>query len=185
MQIGDLTVNIGADISDLSAKIESASSEVMKFGALGGAAATIASQGLAVLEGAIDSLIHLIPEATQHAADFAREIEAVSEKTGLSDQFVLALVPALNQVNLGASDLSLGFRRLSQDIQAAQNPASRQAQMFNELGLSIHELTDPGQALSLIADRLATMPDGFDKTRLATELMSRTGINLIPILDQG
>jgi hypothetical protein len=185
VNLGDLTVSIGADSSDLTGKLSAAADDVMKFGAIAGGASTIASTALGVLQGAFEELVTLIPDATAKAADFARSIDEVSQKTGLSDQFIMAMTPAMNQVGLSAQNLTMGFRTLAKDIQAAQNPASKQAEMFRELGLSANQLSDPGQALSLIADRLAILPDGFEKTTLAGELFSRTGINLIPILNKG
>ncbi|MDE3041124.1 MAG: hypothetical protein KGJ82_11205 [Nitrospirota bacterium] len=185
MNIGDLTVTIGADSTDLSGKLQMASDEVMKFGALAGVAGGVASKAFEMVAEAAKGMAEALPEAAQHAAEMAHELDQVSQRTGLSTNYIQALTPALNQVGLSSMDLAQGFRRLAADIQAAQNPSSHQAEMFNRLGISARGLSDPGEAFSLISARLAEMPDGFEKTSLATELLSRTGINLIPILNQG
>lgn len=185
MDVGELNATLTADTSDWSAKMSAASADVLKVGAAAGAGSAVATAALGLLSGAFSTLTELIPKAAERAAEYAFNIAKVSQQTGLTTQYISALTPALNEVGLSTHDLAMGFRKLSQDVEAAANPASKAAELFNRLGLAASELADPGQALSMIAQRLSQLPDGFEKTRLATELLSRTGINLIPILNKG
>lgn len=185
MDVGEITATLTANTDEWSAKMSSAAEDVVKLGAVAGTASAVATSALELLGEGFKKLSEIIPEAAKHATEYAHEIDLVAQKTGLTTTYIQSLIPALHEVGLTTENLAMGFRKLAQDISAAEAPASKQAAMFRELGLSAKLLSDPGEALSLISERLAAMPDSFEKTRLAGELMGRTGLNLIPILNEG
>ena len=173
--IGQLFALLGIDTSEFDRKIEDSSK---KLGQLGGAMVAVG----VVISGALTGMM-------ESSVSLGQQFEELSAKTGLPVESLGGLKLIAEKAGIGLDSIGTSFRKLSQDMIAAEAPGSKQALMFQELGLSVRDATGNfkpmDQMLSEIADRFKTMPDGPEKTALAVQLFGRAGMALIPVLNGG
>jgi hypothetical protein len=112
-------------------------------------------------------------------------IDHLSQRTGIGVQALQSWSVIMAQNNFSAESLTSGMRTLSKQIVDAQNPATKAAALFDDMGVSITQLGSTETAIRAIADRFQEMPDGPEKSRLAIELFGKAGLELIPILNRG
>lgn len=126
---------------------------------------------------------------TKKAIDTGDSFARMSQQTGLSTKELsgLSYALALNDTSLEASQQSLGkFARTAAGA-AAGVQADREA--FKALGISVTDATGKlkpiDKLLDEVADKFAKSADGTGKMAAATTLFSRSGLALIPVLNQG
>jgi hypothetical protein len=122
---------------------------------------------------------------TRSASDAVEGMQRIADATGLSLRELQQFEPVMRKNGVRAEELGTLFRALSRNIYEARDSSSQAGQAFAQLGLVMTGLESPSEVLSLIADRVSKLPDGFEKTRLVTELLGRSGIKLTSTLNQG
>lgn len=109
-----------------------------------------------------------------------------AQKIGTTTENYTALEFAFEQSGLSAEQLKSSMVKLSKAIVDARDPASASAEAFRRLEIDPSKFDDPVDALKVLADRFATLPDGIDKTALAAEIFGkRVGPDLLPLLNAG
>ena len=141
-------------------------------GALGALVPAVAIGGLATLaKGAID------------AAD---NLNDLSQRTGVSVESLSRFGAAANDSGSSVDEVAKAMGKLSKSI---VDPASKANEALKSIGVSATDASGkirPMDDVMLdIADRFAKMPDGAQKTALAMELFGKSGMNMIPMLNQG
>ena len=182
--IADLLIKILADAKGLIDEARQSEKALDSLASL----ATKAFTGLiAIVEGfSLKKLITEIVELTKEAGRHGEEIQHLSEMYGISQRAIQEWSVAFGRANLGPQDLATGMRTLSHVLQEAKDDTSDSARTLRELGLDVKQLAgDPEQAIRLIADRISVMRDGFDKARIMTDLLGRSGGALIPLFNGG
>ncbi len=116
-----------------------------------------------------------------------KELDIVSQKTGISRGELQLLQAVGRTVNVGLDDVVVGFRKFSKALVDASHPeasaeAAKFAKVLGDMGVKSRE---PIEALRQVADAFARLPDGAVKADAAVFLFGRSGLNLIPILNQG
>jgi len=99
----------------------------------------------------------------------------LSQQVGIATQNIAGLQLSFRQGGVNASEMSMAMARLVDGM-------SKQTVAYKKLNLTS---TDTLGALSEVADIFQKMPDGAEKSAMAYELFGRSGMKLIPVLNQG
>lgn len=197
---GKISIDFGADLSDLHAAFADARKSLNDLGgsltkgtgAMGdfGAATSVAGGILAAdfIKSALEaakSIASFAFTVTESASAIVEGMDIVAQQTGLTLQQMQELEPVFRRNNLSAQSMGQVFRILARNINEARDPASQAGKAFRELGVGLTGLETPSQVFTLIAERISTLPNGFQKTRLETELLGRSGILLDAVMREG
>lgn len=155
-----------------------------------GAAVSVAGGVLAA------DLIKSVLEATVKVATFAftvtesssaivESVDKMAQATGLSLRTFQELEPVMRKNGVSAEQMGGIFRILARNIHEAKDPTSQAGQAFDQLGIALSGMESPSEVLTLIADRVSQLPNGFEKARLVTELLGRSGTQLTAVLNEG
>lgn len=144
--------------------------------------------GLLAGLGAAFSLAGMIA-AGKHALETADNLAKLSQKTGISVESLSLLKPIAEQAGTTLEGLATGIKKLSTAMVEAAGGSKEQVELFARLGVSATDATGqlrPTEAVLLdLADAFAAMPDGAEKSALAVKLFGKSGVELIPFLNQG
>lgn len=120
---------------------------------------------------------------------FRDEIAKFSRATGTSVEFLSAIGFAAERSGANVDSLGKAFGRLARNISDAERGLITPRLAFDSLGISV--VTASGGLKSIeeiipeIADAFRGLTDDTKKAALAQELFGRSGIELIPLLDEG
>ena len=127
--------------------------------------------------------------AGKAALDTADDLSKLSQKTGLSVESLSLLKPIAEQSGTSMEGLATGLKKLATAMVEAAGGSKEQAEVFARLGVSVKDAAGqirPTEAVLLdLADAFAAMPDGAEKSALAVKLFGKSGVDLIPFLNQG
>ena len=142
----------------------------------------LAGLGVSLTLGAFAALV-------KGAIDSADELNKLSQKIGISVEALSTLQFAAQLSDVGLDTLKTGLKGLSANLTEARSGLGEGAAIFQALGISVEEsagnLKSSDTILLEIADRFASFEDGATKTALAVKLFGKSGIDMIPFLNQG
>jgi hypothetical protein len=118
--------------------------------------------------------------------NITKGMEAVyeaSQKVGMSVEALSALKYAAEQSGVGFEQLTGGLVKFSKAIIEAQTGNKELASLLKQIGVTAADTAET--ALSKVAAVFEQMPDGIEKTALATKLFGKSGADLIPFLNEG
>jgi hypothetical protein len=141
-------------------------------GALGGLVPAVGIAGLAALG--------------KRSIDAADNLNDLSQRTGVGVESLSKFGAAAADSGSSIEEVSKAMGRLSKGI---ADPASKTNEALKSIGISSTDaqgkIRGVDQIMLDLADRFSKMPDGAQKTALAMELFGKSGMNLIPMLNQG
>lgn len=150
--------------------------------------ATSKVNGLLAGLGASLSLAGLV-HAGKAAVDLADDLNDLRQKTGVSVESLSLLKPIAEESGTSLEGLATGLKKLSTAMLEAASGAKEQAGVFARLGVSVldaaGQMRPTEEVLLDLADAFAAMPDGAEKSALAVKLFGKSGVELIPFLNQG
>ncbi len=125
----------------------------------------------------------------KQAIDTADNLNDLAQRTGVSVESLSTLGRVAEQSGADLAVLGRGFKGLSTRLFEAAG-GSREAQAtFARLGIAFQDSSGQIRATDVvlldIADRFKAMPDGPEKAALALKLFGKSGLDLIPLLNQG
>lgn len=127
--------------------------------------------------------------AGRAALDTADELSKLSQKTGLSVESLSLLKPIAEQSGVSLEGLTKGLAKLATSMYDAAGGTKEPLEAFERLGVSFRDaagqLRPTEDVLLELADAFASMPDGAEKSALAMKLFGKSGVELIPFLNQG
>ena len=127
--------------------------------------------------------------AGKAALDTADNLSKLSQKTGISVESLSLLKPIAEQSGVSLESLAKGMQKLATAMVAAAGGSKEQIEVFSRLGVSVKDaagqLRPTEDVLLDLADAFAAMPDGAEKSALAVKLFGKSGVELIPFLNQG
>ena len=188
---GKATGAAAAKLSDLqrkSAQLAARQQALMKFKAVGSAFGNVATQaaGLALgITGAATAAgygLFRLADATSKVGD---EVAKNAQRFGLTTDAYQELAHAAQLSGTSINEVAVGFRGFSRVLDDAKSGTKTAIEAFSKLGLDPSDMKDTDQALELIADRIAALPDGLEKTNAAMELFGKGGTAMIPLLNAG
>ncbi len=118
----------------------------------------------------------------KNSIDAADELSKLSQKTGISIETLSGLKFAADQSGTSLDGVALGVKKLATFVSDAQDGNKQYQATLKALGITAK---DPEKALVQLAAAFERMPDGLRKTALAQELLGKSGIDLIPLLNGG
>jgi len=188
----DLSVKVGADISDLDAGMNQAKSAVAdfssgidgiksQFDAFGDTVKTLA--GLLGVAFSVDALKDWI--STE--ADLGEQMERTAAKLGITAQEASQLAGMAKLTGTDFQTLQMNMERFQVGLASAHDGTSRVAQALKALGLNAKEFIGvpiPEQ-LNKLAEATAKFADGSNKTAALMAGIGRGAAEMIPFLDRG
>ena len=144
--------------------------------------------GAAVVTGTAAAGAALMGVATS-SASAADEVDKMSAKIGLSKEGFQEWKYVLGQNGMDISSLQMGMKTLVTQMDGAANGTESSIAMFEKLGLSIYDVNgamkDQETMFREVALALAAMENGTEKAALATDLLGRSGSEMMPMLNNG
>jgi len=130
-----------------------------------------------------------IAERVSEAIKQVDELSKTAQKVGIAVTQLSTLSLAMKFAGVDSATMATSIRGLDKAVGEAVDENSKAAISFRELGVSLRNtdgsLKTTDEIILQLADAFAKLPDGVTKTRLATELFGRAGMNLIPLLNRG
>lgn len=134
-------------------------------------------------------VIDKFAEMTKAAIDFGDQMNDMSERWGIATDELSGMAYAAQLADTSLEGLTTGFRKLGKSMEEAKDPASEQAEIFRNMGIEIEKadgsLRDVNEVMLEVADVFKDMPNGIEKANLAMSLFGKSGVDLIPYLNQG
>ena len=115
---------------------------MFKIGTSSVAAGNLISQALTSAASKASEFATFAYRAAEATGQWAENIGFLADRTGLSEEFLIGMEPALNRVKLTADDLALGFRRLAVNVQESGDAGSKASLLFERLGINIEQLSN-------------------------------------------
>jgi len=123
------------------------------------------------------------------AIDAADHLNKLSQKIGISVEALSTLRFAAQLSDVSLETLQKGIKGLSQNIAEANTGVGDGAAVFEALRISVNNadgsMKSTEAVLLQVADVFANLEDGAVKTALAVKLFGKSGMDLIPFLNQG
>lgn len=127
--------------------------------------------------------------AAMSAAGTADEVDKMSQKIGLSKQGFQEWSYIMGQNGMDIDKMQTGMKTLVAAMDSANGGTASAIEKFDQLGLSIYDssgkLKDQETMMQEALYALADMENGTEKARLATELFGKSGVEMMPMLNQG
>jgi len=122
-------------------------------------------------------------------ATHAKEIYRASQKIGMSNEGFQVYSKAAERAGIETEKFQGGVARLMKNQYAAVTGNKKMAQVFASVGVSAKDsqghLKKSDILLKEISDRFQKAPNGPIKTALAIQLFGKSGMNMIPMLNNG
>lgn len=127
--------------------------------------------------------------AIREAADLGGKLNDLSQTVGINVELLQELGYAAQQNGSSLDGMAVGVRFLARNMQQAKKHGGEAADAFRKAGIKFKTaggaLRPVEDVLGDLADKLAKMPDGAEKTALAMNVLGRSGASLIPALNGG
>jgi hypothetical protein len=146
--------------------------------------------GISATVGAVTSAIGLAYTSLKKWMEVGEQLNAMSQKTGISVEDLSLLRYAVTQSETDMETLEKSVGKFSQKIAAAMaNSGSDEAKAFKKLGISVKDsegnLKSTFNLLLEVADAMENLSDGAVKVDLVKSLFGKGGTALIPLLNEG
>ena len=183
----NLVAKLTLDKSDYDKNLDDAEKNASSFGSkLSGAFGTAAKVGAGLAAGAVAAGAAIYGIATKSAATSDR-IDKMSQKLGLSRKAFQELDFIASQSGTSVEAMRGGMKTLTAQMTKAQKGGKDTKKAFEKLGLSVTDangnLKDQETMLFEVMGALQGMEDGTEKSALATQLLGKSGTELIPLLN--
>jgi len=169
--VGTLAVKITGDNSGLDKSLKKSNADISAF-AKKSALALVAAAGT-------------FATFTKKTIDSFDRLAKLSVQAGVTTESLSALGYAAELSGVNTNTLATNLGRLSKGMLDAANGTGEAKKAFDTLGIDGGTLKDADEALMQIADKFQQLPDGAQKTALAIQLFGRSGMQMIPFLNQG
>ena len=127
---------------------------------------------------------------TKQAINSADELYKMSQRIGVSVESLSTLKYAADLSDLSMEQLQASLKKLSVNLyDVAHGQGKDAAAAFNELGLNLTDASGKGKltedVLLDVAEKFSVMGDGAEKSAIAVKLFGKSGLDMIPFLNQG
>lgn len=160
-------------------------STASKLGDIAKKGALVGSAVVAGVTAATGALVGMVTKSSETAD----RIDKLSAKTGLSKQAFQEWDYVLGQNGIEIEKMQTGMKTLTANMDAAAAGNENMAGAFDSLGVSVMNadgtLRNQEETMNDVILKLADMPNGTEKARLATELFGKAGVELMPMLNNG
>jgi len=189
--VGSLNVVLGMDAGDFDRAVRQVQGTLDKLAARFAVIGGLVSSAMDVAADSIGEALAAIPAGMRKAIDSLDKLDEASQKVGLSVAQLDKFKFIAESTGLSMETFEQTASRLSKTMSeiASGDKTSNAALAFQAIGVSV--TTTSGQLKSFdvvladVAEKFAGYRDGVEKTALATQLFGKSGIDLIPTLNEG
>lgn len=158
-------------------------------GVLRGIAEQIDAFGTALKGLAIGYAVQQLASFVAQSVATEASLDRLSQKTGISIGYLSGLQLAAQRAGIGSEGLERGLKMLARTMGQAAEGNLQAVNTFAALGVKVTDakgqLLPMDSVLVQIANRFAASSDGAQKAALAVKLFGRSGLDMIPVLDEG
>lgn len=139
---------------------------------------TLAAAGVAAFGAAAVA----IGSGLQQLSGRVEELQNTAARLGTSFEFAQVLEAAASRSGVAVDALAGALQKFSVNVAKAREGGNDAAEAFTQLGISQQELqtTDPSALAVRIADALGEIEDPATRAKLATDLLGKSGLELLP-----
>jgi len=166
--VGNAVSSLTSDLSSMATVTEGAGAE---FAALAGPIGLVVV-GTAAMAGAVVKLGEELFTLAKIAGETQGKLFDLSQQTGVSVETLAGLEELAKTTGGSIESIAQSLVVFQGNIEAAQDPTSKQAGLFKNLGV---EATNTEEALRQTLEAINKMPEGFRQTNAAAELFGRRG----------
>jgi len=186
MDLAKLVVKLEAQTAQYMQQLDAANRKLDKFAKN----SAISSQAIGhALGEAIAGATRWLVEGAKGALEYGDKLDEMAQKTGMSAESLSRLEYAAKFSGLGIDDLGKASAKLSKSMADAADGSKTSAEAFARVGVAVKNsdgtLRDTEDVLLDVADKFSKMEDGAAKAALAQELFGKSGVALIPFLNEG
>ena len=182
---GSLIFELAADVSRLRTDMAKAQGEIKS--SLDSIAKSTA--GTAILMGAQFAMgfAQGFAEKVGQALENVDVLSKMAQSIGTATENLSALAYAGSLADISTDQLATSFKKLTDSMLDAKDPASKSAAAFKALGLNAQELwtQDPAEQFKAVAEAISGFKDGSEKAAVAVQIFGKAGAQLIPLLNAG
>jgi len=174
------TAEAEKSISKTEEKAESFTSK------LGKGIKTAAKWGTAIVGGTTAAAGGLLA-LTNKTAEYADEIDKLSERTGINREELQRWKYAAAQSGGDIGKLEVGIKTLSNAMDDAMNGSEKATAAFEALGISVDDLRNKSQEeiFEEVMKSLADMEQGAQRNAIGADLLGKSYTELLPLLNAG
>ena len=187
MEIFKLFGSIFVDNEEANKSIAKTEEKAEGLGSkLGNGIKTAAKWGTAIVGGATAAVGGLIA-VTNQTAEYADEIDKLSERTGINREELQRWKYAASQSGADIGKLETGVKKLSDVMDDAINGNEKAVESFAALGISIDDLKNKSQEeiFTNVMNSLADMEQGATRNALGNDLLGKSYTEMLPLLNAG
>lgn len=187
MEIFKLFGSIFVDSSEAEKSISKTEEKAESLGTkLGKGIKTAAKWGTAIVGGASAAVGGMLA-ITNQTAEYADEIDKLSERTGINREELQRWKYAAAQSDADIGKLEVGVKKLSDVMDDAINGNEKATEAFNQLGISIDDLKNKSQEqiFEEVMAGLADMEQGAQRNALGNDLLGKSYTEMLPLLNAG
>jgi hypothetical protein len=153
------------------------------------AAVDTLEKGLDLAFEAAEKLFEGFVEAVEGTAEYAHAVEHAAEKTGLATDTIQQLAYVSEQAGVASDSLQQGFVHMAKSMDEVRKGGEEATQAYARLGVRVLDangkLRKQDDVFNDVADALARLPPGAERTALALGVFGKSGAELIPVLGKG
>lgn len=185
--LGSLVVEISADIARLRGDLGKAQASVDRTFAGISRAATTAGRALAGIGAVLGA--GAFAGFVKGGLDAADTASKTAKAIGLSTEELSKFQYAAELGGASSDKFAAAMVKFSANIDKAATGQKVQIEQFERLGVTLKDsegkLRPVSAVFADVADKIAAIPNGSEKTRVALELFGKSGAKLIPTLNEG
>lgn len=149
----------------------------------------IAASVTGAVVGAAAAAAGAITNLATSSAEYADEVDKMSQKIGISKQAYQEWSYVMGQNGMDVDALQTGMKTLNTQILKTQGATDKSKTSLGKLGVAVTDSTGKLRSQEDILfdtiTTLAQMDEGADRAKLAQELLGKSGSELAPLLNQG
>lgn len=142
-----------------------------------------------ILGGIGVGLTAVAKNATDFTVDYVKSVNSLARVTGEAIEPASRLQYVLQRSGVDAGTAQIAFTRFNAQMVEARDKGDAAGTTFDQIGVKVTDskgkLRGFSDVLLDVADRFKAMPDGADKTTIATDLFGKSARNLLPVLNKG
>jgi len=187
MEIFKLFGSIFVDNQDANKKLDDTDKKAGGVAEkLGKGIQTAAKWGTAIVGGASAAVGGLLA-VTNKTAEYADEIDKLSERTGINREELQRWKYAAAQSGADIGKLEVGIKTLSGYMDDAMNGSKKATDAFAALGISVDDLRNKSQEeiFEEVMKSLGDMEQGATRNAIGADLLGRSYTELLPLLNAG
>jgi hypothetical protein len=183
LKIGEIFVSLGLSTASFTKNLNDAKN--LAFGNSKEIERSFKIIGTAVASASV-AMVSGLALLTKHAIENADKMGKLAQTTGMSVENFSALAFAAKRSDIETETLAKSMVILAKNLEKANQQTLEGKAAHSALSTlfrgNIPVFKDTHDAFAQIAIRLSQLPDGFQKSALAAQIMGKSGATLIPML---